>query len=447
MPSGKSGVFTEAIQVLFDVGTIAGLTDGQLLERFAAQNADGGEAAFTALVARHGPMVMSVCESLLGDAHDAEDAFQATFLVLAKKSRSVRDPELLGNWLFGVARRTAQKARALRRRWNGRAAIEGTMATLAVASNHAEGELLQREQSAAVHAEVDRLPQSLRAPIVLCYLEGLTHDEAARLLRWPVGTVRSRMARARGLLRARLIRRGLVCSAIAAALEFPRATAAGVPRTLGQATASLANALAIGAPSKLVSPLVTTLIEDVQKRMFVTQLKRIVATALVAAGIATGAGTIALAALLAQPFAGRSGGPAADPAVAQRTGNNADGVATTTRELLALQERTRSSARTALPSVVSLPGSTAVIIAPEGLILSQAHATHGPQAKAGAKTKVTLHDGTVADAELLGADRVHDLSLLRLVKPGPYPFSPPADRNLSPSERVLKMGYPAPLWY
>ncbi len=96
MASGGLRVLPRAIRMLFEVGTVGGLTDGQLLEQFAARKTEAGEAAFAALVARHGPMVLSVCGGLLGDAHDAEDAFQATFLILAKKSRSIRDPDLLG---------------------------------------------------------------------------------------------------------------------------------------------------------------------------------------------------------------------------------------------------------------------------------------------------------------------------------------------------------------
>ncbi len=129
MASGNSSGFTQAIHVLFEVGTLGGLTDGQLLEQFAARKT---EAAFAALLARHGPMVLSVCEGLLDDTHDAEDAFQATFLILAKKSRSIRDPDLLSNWLYGVARRTAQKAKARRARWRGREAGEGAMSSVAV---------------------------------------------------------------------------------------------------------------------------------------------------------------------------------------------------------------------------------------------------------------------------------------------------------------------------
>jgi RNA polymerase sigma factor (sigma-70 family) len=327
MESGKSSVLTQAIHTLFEVGTVGGMTDGQLLEQFAARKT---EAAFVALVARHGPMVLSVCVGLLGDAHDAEDAFQATFLILAKKSSSIRDPNLLGNWLYGVARRTAQKAKARRARWRGRAGAEGAMSSVAVVNGLAELEPVHREETAALHEEVDRLPQSLRAPIVLCYLEGLTHDEAARRLRWPIGTVRSRMARARGLLRARLIRRGLAYVAIAAAIESPRAVMAEVPHALANATARSAIALATGTVSGLVSTPVGTLMEEVLKSMFITQLKRIVAAAVAAAWIATGAAFIAVGALQPQPSSAHGRGKAAQAADQQPVEGNRAGQTTQT---------------------------------------------------------------------------------------------------------------------
>jgi RNA polymerase sigma factor (sigma-70 family) len=438
----NSGGFTRAIHTLLEVGTLAGLSDGQLLELFAARRT---EAAFAALVARHGAMVLSVCESLLGDAHDAEDAFQATFLVLAKRARSIRDPYLLGNWLHGVARRTAQKAEARRARRRVRAGREEAMYAIAVADGLAEIESVRREETAMLHEEVDRLPESLRAPIVLCYLEGLTHGEAAFRLRWPIGTVRSRMARGRGLLRARLTRRGLAYAAIAAAIESPRAVRAEVPQALAHTTARSAIELATGTASGLVSTPAATLMKVVLQAMFMTQLKRIVATALAVVCIATGAGIIAMGAL--PPPSGAQGAQAAQAADQRAVEGNRAGPTIQTRELLALQERIRSSSRTAVSSIVSFIGATGVIISPEGLILSQAHVTHPAGARTGAKTEVRLHDDTVVEAELLGADRVHDLSLLRLVKPGPYPFIPLADRDLAPGEGVLKLGYPGPLWY
>ena len=173
-------MFAQTIRTLFEVGTAGMLTDGQLLERFSSRPDESAEAAFAALVARHGPMVLCVCRGVLGDAHDAEDAFQATFLVLAKRAGSIRDPDLLGNWLYGVARRSAQKAKARRARCMCRNEGDATMSSIAGDTVLAELRPIQGEESAALHEEVDRLPHRLRVPIVLCYLEGLTHAEAAR---------------------------------------------------------------------------------------------------------------------------------------------------------------------------------------------------------------------------------------------------------------------------
>jgi RNA polymerase sigma factor (sigma-70 family) len=293
-------VFAQTIRVLFEVGTVGAMTDGQLLERFAAIEDEASGAAFAALLARHGPMVLGVCRSLLGDAHDAEDAFQATFLVLAKKARSIRDPDLLGNWLYGVARRTAQKAKLRRARWRGRAEWEASMRSIAVGTDLTELDTVQREESVALHEEVDRLPQRLRAPIVLCYLEGLSHAEAAGRLRWPIGTVRSRMARARDLLRTRLTRRGMAYAVLATAFEAPRAVMAEVPYALAEQTARAAIGLAAGAAPALVSTPVSALMCDVIKAMFMGQVRRTAAIVLVAACVAAGARMMAVARVQAE---------------------------------------------------------------------------------------------------------------------------------------------------
>jgi RNA polymerase sigma factor (sigma-70 family) len=267
--SNSRSVLTQAIHVLFEEGTLAGLTDRQLLERFVTK---ANEAAFAALVARHGAMVLSVCEAVLDDSHDAEDAFQASFLILAKKSRSIRHPEQLANWLYGVARRTAQKARERRARIRRRETAEGAMSKAAVVDCRPEHALSHREEIAALHDEVDRLPQSLRTPIVLCYVEGLTHDEAARRLRWP--------------------RRGLAFGAIATAIETRRAAMAALPQALAGSTARSAIALATGGAPGPVSPVVLTLMAQVQSAMFVTRLKQTVATAFAALCVATAAAGI-----------------------------------------------------------------------------------------------------------------------------------------------------------
>jgi RNA polymerase sigma factor (sigma-70 family) len=293
-------MFAHTIRTLFEVGTVGGLTDGQLLEQFGSRNDNAGETAFAALVTRHGPMVLCVCRSLLGDAHDAEDAFQATFLVLAKRARSIREPELLGNWLYGVARKTAQKSRARRARWRKQTEREASMSSVAV-DGRAELGPIHCEETAALHEEVDRLPHRLRVPIVLCYLEGLTHAEAARRLRWPIGTVRSRMARARGLLRTRLTRRGLAYAAVALASERAHSVMAEVPRALAERTTRSALGLAAGAAPGLVSTPVATLTAEVLESVFVGQLTRIAAILLAAACVAAGAELITTKASKAQP--------------------------------------------------------------------------------------------------------------------------------------------------
>ena len=186
-----SGSVVRQLEALFEGGSTAGLSDRQLLERFATAR---DEAAFAALVARHGPMVLGVCRQLLGDHQHAEDAFQAVFLVLARKAGSLREPELLGNWLYGVALRTARRARKRldrRRQIDEQGAIRSPEARPAVQAEQA----IAREQAEALHREIDRLPDAFRRAVVLCYFEGLSPDEAAARLRWPSGTLRSRLVR------------------------------------------------------------------------------------------------------------------------------------------------------------------------------------------------------------------------------------------------------------
>jgi RNA polymerase sigma factor (sigma-70 family) len=191
---------------LFGAGSAVGLTDGELLERFAYRRDESAEAAFETILARHGAMVLAVCRQVLGDRHAAEDAFQATFLVLLRRAGSlrVRTPGSIGPWLHGVAYRIAIKAREGAARGRAREC----RAARPVVGRHSAA-IEQAELQALLHGEIDRLPAKYRAPIVLCYFEGRTHDEAAAALRWPVGTVRGRLARAREQLRSRLTRRGV----------------------------------------------------------------------------------------------------------------------------------------------------------------------------------------------------------------------------------------------
>ena len=206
MIGARGGATLRQIDQLFGAGTVAGLSDAQLLERFRTRR---DEAAFVALVARHGPMVLAVCRGVLRDEHAAEDAFQATFLILVRKAERA-----LGR---RVARRLASSGR-LPGRGPGpgrcgpppRAGEEGRGGGRPEGNAESEPD---DELRALLHAEIGRLPDRLRLPVVLCDLEGLTRDQAAERLRWTEGTVRGRLARARTLLRQRLTRRGVVLPA------------------------------------------------------------------------------------------------------------------------------------------------------------------------------------------------------------------------------------------
>jgi RNA polymerase sigma factor (sigma-70 family) len=241
-------------------------TDVQLLYRFAAGR---DEAAFAALVRRHGPMVLAVCRRLLAHEHDAEDAFQATFLVLALKAGSVARPESLGSWLHGVARRTALKARA--RAARRQAAERQVQPEVEAVPDPDPG---WSDLRPILDEEVGRLPARHRAAFVLCCLEGRTNAEAAGLLGCPEGTVASRLSWARRRLRSRLTRRGLAPSAIVVAtVQGGQAIAANVPPTLAGYTIKAAAAVAAGkAAAGTVPPQVVALAEGVLGAMFATRL-------------------------------------------------------------------------------------------------------------------------------------------------------------------------------
>src|SRR4051794_4156018 len=191
-------------RTLFAAGTTAGLSDAQLLERVvtASAAARAAEAAFEAIVARHGPMILGVCRRALDDPRDVEDAFQATFLMLVREAGTVHVEDSLGRWLYGVARRVARRARLNAQRRRTRESAHEVGEPVVPPPDAERAELL-----AVLDDELGRLPEKYRAPLVLCYLEGLTHPEAARQLRWPIGTVKGRLAHARKLLRTRLTRR------------------------------------------------------------------------------------------------------------------------------------------------------------------------------------------------------------------------------------------------
>ncbi len=172
------------------------LSDEQLLKRFAHRRE---EAAFAVLVRRHGPMVLNLCRRVLEHDQDAEDVFQATFVVLIEKASRLRQPELLANWLYGVASRLAMH---VRKRAARRSEHERKVALLL--SQPSGTEIKSQELRCILEEELDHLPEKYRAPLVLCYLQGKTNVEAARLLGWPTGSISYRLARGRELLRERL---------------------------------------------------------------------------------------------------------------------------------------------------------------------------------------------------------------------------------------------------
>ncbi len=245
MNHADSPAVLEGMRTLFSAGAMGLLTDGQLLDRFGSGADDAAEPAFAALVERHGPMVLGVCRRLLKDDHLAEDAFQATFLVLARRGATIRAGEALGGWLHRVARRVARRSKVSldRRRRLERSEVGEVVVP---STDLAE----RREVWAVIDAEVDRLGATHRLPIVLCDLEGLTHEEAARHLQWPVGTVKSRLARGRSRLGARLKRLGFAPGVtLGAGLGLvPAGASAAVPSALVALTARGAVGFAAGRP-------------------------------------------------------------------------------------------------------------------------------------------------------------------------------------------------------
>ena len=266
------------LRTIFNAGTLAALTDGQVLERIVAlRGADGGgdtevESAFALLIERHGLMVLRVCRSVLSDPHDADDAFQATFLVLLRQAGSIRNRESIGPWLHGVARRVALCARsaAARRRTHERRWLDRRQdAASRPDENHFD-------LSATIHAELGRLPERYRAPIVLCDLEERSLDEAARQLGWPLGTVKSRLNRGRERLRDRLVRRGVAPGTAGLVLSgsglIPPADAAIVlSSALAEATAQMIRSAGAVAGGSSASAL--TLARNIPRATLMGKLK------------------------------------------------------------------------------------------------------------------------------------------------------------------------------
>ena len=268
MASGRwLGVFRHVRELLQPASTRS-LPDGELLDRFVSTR---DQDAFALLLQRHGPKVMGVCRHLLRDTHRADDAFQATFLVFIRKAGSIGKRQSVGSWLYGVAFRTALKARARAHRIQVHEQQVENMPTPKF-----QGRSIEPDVRPTLLEEVHRLPEKYRVPVLLCYFDGKSEQEAAAELCWPAGTVRVRMARARELLRSRLARRGLALSAVQlVALFADNSLTAAVPVPLANSTIEAASLFAAGQAviPGVISAEVAALTEGVLKSMFLNKIK------------------------------------------------------------------------------------------------------------------------------------------------------------------------------
>jgi RNA polymerase sigma factor (sigma-70 family) len=300
MTNGERSAVTRYLRRMASPSGAGGLSDAQLVEQFVARR---DEAAFEVLVWRHGPTVLGVCRRVLRQEQDAEDAFQATFLVLARRAGSIGRRQAVGGWLYRVALRVALRARA---RASRRADRETRAADVPAAERTPD--VVWSDLRPVLDEEVSRLPAKYRAPFVLCYLDGKTNEEAARELGCPKGTVLSRLAWARERLRARLTRRGLTLSAGLLAAALAANTAAAVPTALVEATLKAALLVAAGrAVAEATSATVAALTKGALQAMLWSKVKAITACVLVAGALGLG-GVWARQTLGAGPDAGSPAG-------------------------------------------------------------------------------------------------------------------------------------------
>ena len=248
------------VRSLFELGVVSGLTDGQLLDRFVLSRGGSAETAFSALVDRHGAMVLRVCRNALANPHDVEDAFQATFLVLVRKAGSIRNRSSCGSWLHGVALRAAAEIRCSEAKRKGHEAKAGGAGEGEGSARDMRTAVEQDELRRVIDEELGRLRDRYRTPLVLCYLEGRSCEEVADQLGWPVGTVKSRLARGRERLRARLVRRGIAPALGLAVNGLPKPAMAAVPAALEarvvEAAVLVASGSAVGTISAVVGAIV-----------------------------------------------------------------------------------------------------------------------------------------------------------------------------------------------
>jgi RNA polymerase sigma factor (sigma-70 family) len=272
-----------------------GVTDAQLLQRFVNSR---DETAFELLVWRHGPMALGVCRRILHNPHDAEDAFQATLLALACKARSIGKGGSVGSWLYKVAYRVALRVRAQSLR---RVRHEKQVAELPAVADPRATDPAWRELGPVLDEELNRLPEKYRAAVVLCYLEGLTNEEAARQLRWPPGTIKTRLARARELLSSRLTHRGLV---LGAGLVTTASVSVAMPLRAAMVSVTVRTAVLViagnGTAAGVVPAQVARLTEGVLRTMTMVKVKLV--AAVLAAGLAVaGAGALSYQGLAGEP--------------------------------------------------------------------------------------------------------------------------------------------------
>jgi RNA polymerase sigma factor (sigma-70 family) len=292
VPKALHGGVWRHAHTLFNEGVLAALADEELLDRFVTAHAEARELAFEALVDRHGKMVLRICRAVLRDKHDAEDAFQATFLVLARQAAAIRTRASLASYLHGVARRVASCARsaASRRREHERKAAD--LGRNRVAEPHWD------DMAQVLHEEIDRLPEQYRAPILLCDMEGLTEGQAATRLGRPIGTIRSQRARGRQRLRCQLTRRGLAPASAALVLTTEGFSASViVPPALVSATIESAMRFAVARATEagVLCSSAAVLAEEFLGSVLMARIRNAAMAALVAIGIAT-AGAFALGA-------------------------------------------------------------------------------------------------------------------------------------------------------
>ncbi len=300
------GAALRQLRSLFAEGTVAGLSDAQLLERFLNR---GDAAAFEALMGRHGPMVLSVCRAFLRDPHDAEDAVQATFLVLVRNGGAIRRRDALAGWLHEVAHRVAIQANSALAR---RRKLEREVAEMAVATS-TNGPAAGDDLLPALHEEIARLPEKLRLAVVHCDLEGITQAQAAAQLHWSRRSLQLRLAAARARIKRQLTRRGLAPDSATLSVLLLREARLAVPQAWSEATVRAALATVNHAVTAgVVSATAQQLAREVFQVMVLRKLTWLSATLLAAGLIGWGASAALIS--LAQEFSQRATAPPAPAA-------------------------------------------------------------------------------------------------------------------------------------